>query len=200
MNEAAGQERSYLESDWVRLGFPVFKYGIYLLLGLNVYFFMIHATLDEALDSAGWIVLIGVMEYETRSLDQDYASSLERWIILALKLLAYVIVARAWWFYWSEGMWLDFVNATTWLIVCAALEYDVYWPGEFRKGEWRKRNILKTVLYAILLVCAIIWGTEGDVLNFYDAFLWILAFFVIELNVFGFEQPKLKTAPVTASG
>jgi hypothetical protein len=200
MNEATGRERSYLESDWVRLGFPVFKYGIYLLLGLNVYFFMIHATLDEALDSAGWIVLIGVMEYETRSLDQDYANSLERWIILALKLVAYVIVVRAWWFYWSEGMWLDFVNATTWLIVCATLEYDVYWPGEFRQGEWRKRNILKTVLYAILLVCAVIWGTEGDVLNFYDAFLWILAFFVIELNVFGFEQPKQQAAPVATSG
>jgi hypothetical protein len=78
--------------------------------------------------------------------------------------------------------------------VCAALEYDVYWPGEFRPGEWRKRNLLKILLYGILIVCAVIWGTEGDVLNFYDAFLWILAFFVIELNVFGFEQPKLQRA------
>lgn len=62
---------SYLESPLVRLGLPIFKYGVYVLLALNVYFFLTHATLDEALDSLGWIVLIGAMEYETPSLDQD---------------------------------------------------------------------------------------------------------------------------------
>ena len=34
-----------------------------------------------------------------------------------------------------------------------------------------------------LLVCAIYWGYAGTFLDFWDAFLWLLAFALIELNV-----------------
>ena len=43
---------------------------------------------------------------------------------------------------------------------------------------------LKFVLYAILFVCAVYWGFEGDFVDFWDAFLWLFAFIFIELNVF----------------
>lgn len=39
-------------------------------------------------------------------------------------------------------------------------------------------------LYLGLLACAIYWGLEGTFLDFWDAFLWLLAFAAIEMNVF----------------
>jgi hypothetical protein len=36
----------------------------------------------------------------------------------------------------------------------------------------------------------VLWGLKGDVLDFYDAFLWILCFFVVELNVLNFEEQE----------
>jgi hypothetical protein len=43
---------------------------------------------------------------------------------------------------------------------------------------------IKGILYAILLFCAIYWGVEGSFLDFWEAFLWLLAFIFIELNIF----------------
>lgn len=67
-------------------------------------------------------------------------------------------------------------------------KYGVCRPGDRLPGQWRERNVLKVALYAILVACAVIWDAEVDVLNLYDTFSWILAFFVIELNVPGFES------------
>lgn len=80
------------------------------------------------------------------------------------------------------------VNALTWLAVVAVIEYDVYMPGLYSRVEWIIRNGLKVVLYFALIVFAIMWGIEGAVLDFLDAFLWIVCFFFIELNIIQFED------------
>jgi hypothetical protein len=192
MTDSKTSPSSYMDADTAKLGFKLFKWGVYLLLAINVYFFYTKATLNEALDSLAWLLLVGVMEYETRSLDQSYSSPTERTILLALQAIAYAFIIKAWYTYFSLGEWLDFVNASAWLAVCALLAYDVYAPGQFGTGEWKLRNTLKIGLYALLIGCAIYWGATGEVLDFYDAFLWILAFFAIELNVFGFEKPRVE--------
>ncbi len=38
-------------------------------------------------------------------------------------------------------------------------------------------------LYSTLLLAAIYWGFQGDFVRFLDAFLWLVAFFCIEMNV-----------------
>ena len=38
--------------------------------------------------------------------------------------------------------------------------------------------------YLVLLGAVAYWGVKGDFLDFWDAFLWLLAFVLIELNVF----------------
>ena len=43
---------------------------------------------------------------------------------------------------------------------------------------------IKGFFYTILLICAIYWGVEGSFLDFWDAFLWLVAFIFIELNIF----------------
>ena len=50
---------------------------------------------------------------------------------------------------------------------------------------------IKFGLYAILLLAAIYWGVNGDFVDFWDAFLWLVAFFFIEMNVVEWRQESL---------
>ena len=180
------------------LSFNVFKYSVYALLTFNILLFLLHGTLHEALDSFGWVILLGTFEYESTSLDEVYSSALEKWTLFAFQCLGYGLAIYATSQYYFEGEWVDLLNSVTWLAVCAMLAYDVYSPGDFQAPEWRIRNIIKSVLYAILVGVAVWWGYEGlkeeahlrGLLDFYDAALWIACFAVIELNVFNYEKPE----------
>ncbi len=81
---------------------------------------------------------------------------------------------------------IDVVNATAWLLVVSILTLDVLWQmrGKFDGVTLRVSAVIKVVLYFILLVAAILWGVDGDFLDFWDAFMWILAFAFIEMNLF----------------
>jgi hypothetical protein len=59
-------------------------------------------------------------------------------------------------------------------------------------------NVVKFVLYSILLVAAVYWGLKGDFVDFWDAFLWLVAFVFIELNVF--EWRAEDNARIAAEG
>ena len=48
-------------------------------------------------------------------------------------------------------------------------------------------NAFKIFFYVALLVIAVFWGIASDWLDFYDASLWILCFFMVELNIFKYE-------------
>ena len=48
----------------------------------------------------------------------------------------------------------------------------------------RASAISKFALYSLLLLAAIYWGIKGDLVDFWDAFLWLVAFAFIELNIF----------------
>ena len=98
--------------------------------------------------------------------------------------------------------WVDVVNAGVWLLVVLVLEIDV---------RLQERNLYeglalsissgtKFVLYSILLLAAIYWGIKGDFVDFWDAFLWLVAFVFIELNVFEWRQESLEDAAVAADG
>lgn len=82
--------------------------------------------------------------------------------------------------------WVDVVNAAVWLFVVVVLEVDVRLKEHDRlKGTaLRISNAMKFVLYGMLLLAAVYWGIKGDFIDFWDAFLWLVAFIFIELNVF----------------
>ena len=88
----------------------------------------------------------------------------------------------------KETNWLasiDVINSLTWLLIVFLLEIDLWLMGKFKpKKAFSKLNFyLKNILYLTLLFCAIYWGIFGDFLEFWDAFLWIVAFVFIELNI-----------------
>ena len=81
---------------------------------------------------------------------------------------------------------VDIVNAADWLVIVALLEIEVLLQlrGLLTGRRLVAAKVTKGVLYAILFVCAIYWGILGDFLDFWDAFLWLVAFIFIELNIF----------------
>lgn len=89
----------------------------------------------------------------------------------------------------QSAQWLaliDVVNASDWLLVVLILSADVWlqMKGHFKGTVLKASTASKVVLYFILLVCAVLWGFDGDFLDFWDAFLWIVAFAFIEMNLF----------------
>lgn len=95
--------------------------------------------------------------------------------------------------------WVDVINAGVWLLVVIVLEFDVKMQNlnRLRGKILQASNFCKYVLYSILLMAAVYWGIKGDFVDFWDAFLWLVAFVFIELNVFEWRQetlPGIETA------
>jgi hypothetical protein len=97
--------------------------------------------------------------------------------------------------------WVDVINAAIWLLVVVVLEVDVRLQERDRlKGEaLRISNAVKFVLYGMLLLAAIYWGIKGDFIDFWDAFLWLVAFVLIELNVFEWRHEANESAALNQS-
>lgn len=128
-------------------------------------------------------MLLAVFEWETRKEENaPHVRAIEKFL-LVVQVIAYALILHAWNSYYLEEAWLDFVNASLWLGVVFTLYADLHWNG---RSLWRARHLryaVKFALYSSLITIATIWGVEGDFLNFYDAFLWIVCFFAIEMNL-----------------
>jgi len=85
--------------------------------------------------------------------------------------------------------WVDVINASAWVSVVLMLEIDVHTQlGNISSKWWEKYNIyVKTTVYGVLFVAAVYWGVTGNFLEFWDAFLWIVAFVLIEMNMFEWQ-------------
>ncbi|KAB8313956.1 hypothetical protein SD81_040375 [Tolypothrix campylonemoides VB511288] len=173
------------------LAFGVFKWTVYALLALNVALYGLHGTLNEQLDTAAWVVLLLLFEWETGAWRM---SSLQRRAAHAVRAAAALAIAWACIGYAREREWLDFANAATWVAVVVALELEVRVPPARRRFH-RARRALTVGLYVALASFLVAWlllglaeGGAAAWLDAWDAALWLLAFAVIELNVFGWAR------------
>ena len=84
----------------------------------------------------------------------------------------------------------DIVNAGDWLIIVVLLEVEVFLQlkGLLTDRMLKVGKYVKGFFYAILFGAAAYWGMEGDFLDFWDAFLWLVAFIFIELNIFQWHE------------
>jgi len=85
--------------------------------------------------------------------------------------------------------WLDVINSATWVAVVVILEVDVWLQlrGRLQGGLVSVSKIIKIGLYGILFVAAAYWGLRGDFLDFWDAFMWLVAFIFVEMNLFQWQ-------------
>ncbi len=95
--------------------------------------------------------------------------------------------------------WVDVANSLAWIAVVVILEADVWLQLRGRlEGRFVSiSQLIKMVLYAILFCAAVYWGLLGDFLDFWDAFLWLVAFVFIEMNIF---QWQAETSTETSTG
>jgi hypothetical protein len=86
--------------------------------------------------------------------------------------------------------WTDVINAGVWLLVVVVLEIDVRLQEREQLAGMALKvsTVSKYILYSTLLLAAIYWGIKGDFVDFWDAFLWLVAFVFIELNVFEWRR------------
>jgi hypothetical protein len=91
---------------------------------------------------------------------------------------------------------IDIVNAGTWLIIVVLLEVEVWLQLRemLTENQVRIGKYVKGFFYALLFVCATLWGFWGDFLDFWDAFLWLVAFIFIEMNIFKWHEETEEAA------
>ena len=97
--------------------------------------------------------------------------------------------------------WIDVVNAGVWLLVVLFIEWEVMLE---LRGALSKRRLIvfktiKGTLYLILLGDAIYWHIYGAFIDYWDAYLWLLAFMMIDLNVFKWDDEVDKAGPVPSA-
>jgi len=90
--------------------------------------------------------------------------------------------------------WVDVINAGVWLLIVLLLEFDVRLQehNRFEGGVLAFSTVSKYILYSTLFLAAVYWGIKGDFVDFWDAFLWLVAFIFIEMNVFDWRQESLE--------
>ncbi len=211
--------------------FQVFKYVVYILLAINIYWFYAEEVLAAkvqfpngigivvmieafaaTIDTAAWVVLLLMFELETCVLEDEHFTRPVMWFLHGLRVFCYGFIVYAFYGYIAilfslEGQkdiialaWVDVINAGAWLLVVIVLEIDVRLQerNRYEGAVLYASNALKAVLYTLLLVAAIYWGISGDFVDFWDAFLWLVAFVFIELNVFEWRQESHEQAAATA--
>ncbi len=90
----------------------------------------------------------------------------------------------------AQLAFIDVLNSLTWLLIVVALEVDVrlQLAGKLTDKNMRVGYFVKGILYLTLFACAAYWGFYGDFIDFWDAFLWLIGFFMIELNIFNWHE------------
>lgn len=85
---------------------------------------------------------------------------------------------------------IDIINAGDWLIIVFLLEVEVWLQtrNKLTRKMMTVSKYTKGFFYMVLFFCAAYWGMEGSFLDFWDAFLWLVAFLFIELNIFRWHE------------
>lgn len=170
-------------------GFAVFKAVVYTLLIINAGLLYAYGNWREVVEQSGWLMILAAFEWESRGLGRAPDGRKHR-IPVALELGGYALAIFSWGAYAAAAEWQNFANSTLWLLIAAALAYDLHVPGRYASLEWRLRNIFKSSLYLGVTGIALSWGLDGAWLDFWDAMLWLTCFFVIELKIFDFEDRR----------
>lgn len=176
-------------------GFAAFKAIVYTLLIVDAALLYLYGNWREVVEQSGWLLILAAFEWESgrgllaRDVTRGSDGRKHRFASI-LELAGYALAVFSWGAYGLAAEWQNFGNATLWLLIAAALAYDLHVPGRYGGGEWRLRNIGKSALYLGVAGIALSWGLDGAWLDFWDAMIWLTCFFVIELKIFDFEDRR----------
>jgi hypothetical protein len=179
------------------LRFRIFKWSVYGLLALNLGLFLLFETLVEALDSLGWLVLLGVLEWETSTLGRP-RSARETAALWAAQGAGYAV----------GGPGLGGIRArgdVAGLRQRLPVARRGAGPGLRRPLPAGRRAPARAPVAASgqgRAVCGLVglalwWTATGELLNGFDAALWLLCFFAIEGNIL---RTRTRSLPCRVTG
>lgn len=159
---------------------------VYVLLASNTAVYGVSGTLNEALDSVAWLILLASFEFETRP-GSGPARRSSAALLRGVRLAAAATILGAAAGYVRDGEWLDVFNTGLWIAVVALLEFEVRYAGAVaRHRPWFLAAT--AALFAGLGALAFTWLWRGEWFDAYDAALWLVAFATIEMNVLAAAQ------------
>jgi len=174
-----------MHNPFAALQYPKFKLAILVLLMLNTVIYAFVDTLTSTVDALVWLILLVMYELETNSNNLPISETIMQAIRYGLiALISLVFVS-----YLQDSEWLDVANSLLWFGLIAMLEFEVHKPAlVMRHGHlfW----LLTLTIFIGLIAMAVIWLWQGAWLDGYDAALWIVAFGLIEVDIFNFLKRK----------
>jgi hypothetical protein len=104
----------------------------------------------------------------------------------------HTIVSRANFNAVRQMAWVDVFNAVAWLLVVLVLQVEILMQrAERLTHRWRHIfTITKVSLYLVLAGDAVYWTLYGAFIDSWDAWLWLLAFVLIDLNFLGIDESE----------
>jgi hypothetical protein len=92
--------------------------------------------------------------------------------------------------------WVDVFNSNAWLVIVLLFQVEVMLE-QAKKLTKHKLHIVmawKIAAYLVLLGCAIYWTMASAFIDSWDAWLWLLAFILIDLNMLGLDESQNQKA------
>ena len=88
--------------------------------------------------------------------------------------------------------WVDVANASAWLLVVLIFQLEIMLQqaDKLTKRWLTFCTATKIVMYLVLAADAIYWTLYSAFIDSWDAWLWLLAFVLIDLNLLGWEDSE----------
>jgi hypothetical protein len=92
--------------------------------------------------------------------------------------------------------WIDVFNSNAWLLVVLLfqIEFSLEQANLLTKRRLLMVMAWKGFAYLVLLGCAIYWTVYSAFIDWWDAWLWLLAFILIDLNMLGLDETQNQRA------
>jgi hypothetical protein len=86
--------------------------------------------------------------------------------------------------------WVDVANAIAWLIIVLIFQFEILLKqaDKLTKHWLRICTATKVLMYLVLAANAVYWTIYSAFIDSWDAWLWLLAFVLIDLNLMGWED------------
>lgn len=171
------------------LQYPKSKLLILALLTCNAVIYAVIDTLTTAIDAVVWLILLVLYELESNNGELPVSET----ILEKIRTGLIAVIALVFFSYLHDSEWMDVGNSLLWFALIAVMELEVRRPAMVLKHAnlfW----LLTITIFSGLIATAGLWLWQQAWLDAYDALLWIVAFGIIEVDIFHFlkrRQPQV---------
>ena len=167
------------------LQYPKSKLLILALLTSNAVIYAVVDTLTTAVDAVTWLILLVLYELESNNGELPVSEA----ILEKIRTGLIAVIALVFFSYLHDSEWMDVGNSLLWFALIAVMELEVRRPAMVLKHAnlfW----LLTITIFSGLIAMAGLWLWQQAWLDAYDAVLWVVAFGIIEVDLFHFLKRK----------